>query len=74
MADPSQSETLGRPTDAGSPASGPGAVESRGHEVDDERVRERAHQIWIEEGKPDGRAVDHWLRARWELEREAEPK
>ena len=70
MADEPLRETLGRPTDAGSP----GAVESRGHEVNDDRVRERAHQIWIEEGKPDGRAVDHWLRARWELEREAEPK
>jgi hypothetical protein len=30
----------------------------------------------IEEGKPDGKAAEHWLRAKWELEhapgREAE--
>jgi hypothetical protein len=28
----------------------------------------RAHEIWVEEGRPEGRALDHWLRARWELE------
>ncbi len=31
-------------------------------------IRKRAHEIWIEEGKPEGQALDHWLRARWELE------
>jgi Protein of unknown function (DUF2934) len=41
---------------------------------DESRIRWRAHQIWIEEGRPDGRALDHWLRARWELEPEPEPK
>ena len=34
-------------------------------------VRERAHAIWVAEGKPEGREVDHWMRARRELEREA---
>ncbi len=34
-------------------------------------VRERAHAIWIAEGMPEGREVDHWMRARRELEREA---
>ena len=34
------------------------------------KVRVRAHQIWIEEGKPEGRALDHWLRAKWEWEPE----
>ena len=42
------------------------------------RVRERAYAIWVEEGRPEGRALGHWLRARWELEqsrdREAEVK
>jgi hypothetical protein len=39
-------------------------------EPDEHRIRERAHQIWIEEGKPDGCDKKHWLRARWELESE----
>ena len=34
-------------------------------------VRERAHQIWLADGMPEGREVDHWMRARRELEREA---
>ncbi|RBP06248.1 DUF2934 family protein [Roseiarcus fermentans] len=34
-------------------------------------VRERAHAIWLAEGTPEGREVDHWMRARRELEREA---
>lgn len=25
-----------------------------------QRVRERAYQIWLQEGRPDGRAGDHW--------------
>ena len=29
----------------------------------DAAVRALAHQIWEEEGCPDGRADDHWLRA-----------
>ncbi len=37
----------------------------------EEEVRERAHAIWLAEGMPEGREVDHWLRARRELEREA---
>ncbi len=32
------------------------------------RIRQRAHEIWLEEDKPEGRALTHWLRARWELE------
>ncbi len=27
------------------------------------RVREIAHTLWVEEGRPDGRAEDHWFRA-----------
>jgi len=37
----------------------------------EEEVRERAHKIWVAEGMPEGREVDHWMRARRELEREA---
>lgn len=29
----------------------------------EERIRERAHRIWEEEGRPEGRAHEHWLRA-----------
>lgn len=39
----------------------------------DERVRARAHQIWIEEGCPDGRAVEHWRRAETEISAEGPP-
>jgi hypothetical protein len=45
-----------------------------GNEPDENAIRKRAHQIWIEEGKPDGKAVDHWLRALWELRLELVPK
>ena len=45
-----------------------------GKEPDENAIRERAHEIWIEEGKPDGKAVDHWLRAKWELEQSPGPK
>ena len=30
-------------------------------------VRERAYAIWEEEGRPDGRALDHWERAYQEI-------
>ncbi len=28
------------------------------------RIRQRAYQIWLEEGCPEGRALDHWEMAR----------
>jgi hypothetical protein len=30
----------------------------------DERVRQRAHRIWVEEGCPEGRSEVHWQKAR----------
>lgn len=33
----------------------------------DERIRKRAHTIWEEEGRPEGREYSHWLRARAEI-------
>jgi hypothetical protein len=30
----------------------------------DDLIRPIAHKIWIIEGQPDGRALDHWLEAR----------
>ncbi len=39
---------------------------ARGHEdrEHDQRVRERAYRLWIEEGQPEGRADEHWDMAR----------
>lgn len=33
-------------------------------------IRERSYQIWESEGRPEGRAWDHWLRAETELQAE----
>lgn len=33
----------------------------------EERVRKRAHEIWEREGRPHGRADDHWALAREEV-------
>jgi hypothetical protein len=56
---------------AGAPADIPAAAESDGHK--DDQIRERAYLIWVDEGRPNGREVDHWLRAKRELEREPNP-
>ncbi|MDR6290141.1 hypothetical protein E9232_002662 [Inquilinus ginsengisoli] len=34
---------------------------------DTDRIRERAHEIWREEGCPKGHADEHWRRAEIEL-------
>lgn len=34
----------------------------------DRRIRERAYEIWENEGQPEGRAQDHWEQARSEFE------
>jgi hypothetical protein len=39
----------------------------------DDKIRERAHLIWIDEGRPDGRELDHWMRAKWEIEQDPHP-
>jgi hypothetical protein len=36
--------------------------------TDDEFVRLRAYQFWIQEGQPEGREHIHWQRARREAE------
>lgn len=38
--------------------------------VSEEAVRRRSHEIWLKEGQPDGKAMEHWLRAEAELEAE----
>jgi Protein of unknown function (DUF2934) len=35
--------------------------------VDDDLIRQRAYGIWIAEGRPHGRDLAHWQRARHEL-------
>jgi hypothetical protein len=37
-------------------------------ETRDNHIRERAYLIWVDEGRPQGRELDHWLRAKWEVE------
>lgn len=44
-------------------------------EQNDEKRRERAYRMWEEEGRPEGRHLDHWRRAEEqheETEREAD--
>ena len=33
----------------------------------EQAIRERAYAIWEEEGRPEGRHLDHWLRAEAEI-------
>ena len=32
-----------------------------------QRIRQRAYQIWLDEGRPDGRHEEHWQQAESEL-------
>lgn len=38
--------------------------------VSEEAVRRRSHEIWLKESRPEGKALEHWLRAEAELEAE----
>jgi Protein of unknown function (DUF2934) len=40
---------------------------------DEERIRQRAHDIWEREGRPEGRHAEHWARARREVAAEGGP-
>lgn len=35
-----------------------------------ERIRQRAHELWEQEGRPQGRQDEHWARARGEIQME----
>jgi hypothetical protein len=39
---------------------------------DEERVRQRAHEIWEEAGRPDGQHEAHWEQAAREIEAEGD--
>jgi len=34
----------------------------------EERIRQRAYEIWDAEGRPEGQEAEHWQRARDEIE------
>ena len=38
----------------------------------EERIRQRAYQLWQDEGCPEGQAQTHWDRAREAIERESQ--
>jgi Protein of unknown function (DUF2934) len=42
--------------------------------ITEERIRERAYRLWLEEGQPEGKASEHWERARELLALESDPE
>jgi hypothetical protein len=38
----------------------------------DHRIKERAYQLWVQEGRPHGRDLEHWLQAERTLGASAE--
>lgn len=34
----------------------------------DEKIRKRAHELWQQEGQPDGKPDDHWYQAEREID------
>jgi DUF2934 family protein len=42
--------------------------DQRENNPDEYRVRLRAYEIWERKGRPEGRELDHWFMARYELE------
>jgi hypothetical protein len=42
--------------------------------ITEERIRERAYRLWIEEGRPHGKEAEHWERARELLALESDPE
>jgi hypothetical protein len=38
-----------------------------GQSMREQAIRERAYAIWEQEGRPDGKDLDHWLRAEAEI-------
>jgi hypothetical protein len=38
---------------------------------DENQIASRSYFIWEKEGRPEGKALEHWLRAKVELEAEA---
>jgi hypothetical protein len=40
------------------------------NEEKERRIRERAYQIWLDEGKPQGRDKEHWRQAEAQIDAE----
>jgi len=40
----------------------------------EEKIRARAHEIWLREGRPEGQALTHWQRAEAEIAVADRPK
>lgn len=56
-----------KPAAAGSSKKSSARAESAAKAPSREDVSARAHQIWIDEGRPTGKSLEHWLRAEREL-------
>ncbi|TMJ35194.1 MAG: DUF2934 domain-containing protein [Alphaproteobacteria bacterium] len=42
--------------------------------ITEERIRERAYRLWLEEGQPQGKDAEHWEKARELLAIESDPE
>jgi hypothetical protein len=47
---------------------------TRPSHISEERIRERAYRLWVEEGQPQGKDAEHWERARELLALESDPE
>jgi hypothetical protein len=47
-----------------------GATVMPSPEEKEQRIRERAYQIWLDEGQPDGREREHWRQAEEQINAE----
>jgi Protein of unknown function (DUF2934) len=43
-----------------------------GQSLREQAIRERAYAMWEEEGRPDGKELDHWYRAEAEIDSSGE--
>ena len=42
--------------------------------ISEDRIRERAYLLWLEEGQPEGKSAEHWEKARELLALEPDPE
>lgn len=47
---------------------------TRPHPIPEDRIRERAYRLWLEEGQPQGKSTEHWEKARELLALETDPE
>ena len=63
-------EAFGQDTGSRGKTPGVGVPGSRTNPVSHDEILRRAQAIWEEEGRPEGRAEEHWIRAERELNRD----